>query len=93
MNIITNAVAPMDEITLDGVNGLTVASRPDGEARSGIPAHSFDTEAMAAAIDRLASEEELRTKLADGAAKLRDGERAWEHTIRGFDSLLEMAAP
>ena len=90
---ITNAVAPMDEITLDGVNGLTVASRPDGEARSGIPAHSFDTKAMAAAIDRLASEDALRAKLADGATELRDGERAWEHTVRGFASLLEMAAP
>ncbi|HYH60437.1 MAG TPA: glycosyltransferase [Solirubrobacterales bacterium] len=90
---ITNAVAPMDEITLDGANGLTVPSRPDGEAKSGIPAHAFDTEAMAAAITRLAEDDALRAELAAGAAELRDGGRAWEHTVRGFDALLELAAP
>ncbi len=34
---ITNAVAPMNEITLDGKNGLTIPSIPVGEAKLGHP--------------------------------------------------------
>ena len=83
----------MNEITRDGENGLLVPSTPDGTARSGIPAHAFDPAAMAAAIDRLAEDDALRTGLSEGARALREGERAWEHTVRGFGSLLEMAAP
>jgi glycosyltransferase involved in cell wall biosynthesis len=90
---ITNDVAPMNEITRDGENGLLVSSTPDGTARSGIAAHAFDPAAMAAAIDRLAEDGALRAALASGAADLRDGERAWKHTVRGFESLLEMATP
>jgi glycosyltransferase involved in cell wall biosynthesis len=89
---ITNDVAPMNEITRHEENGLLVASTPDGEAKSGIPAYAFDPQAMAAAIDRLAEEDDLRAELAEGARALRDGERAWENTVRGFGSLLEMAA-
>ena len=89
---ITNDVAPMNEITHHEENGLLVPSTPDGTARSGIPAHAFDTVAMAAAIDRLAEDDELRADLSAGAAALREGERAWENTVRGFDSLLELAA-
>ena len=48
---------------------------------------------MAAAIDRLAEDDALRAELAAGAARLRDGDRAWEHTVRGFEALLELAAP
>ncbi|MEJ7875624.1 MAG: glycosyltransferase [Solirubrobacterales bacterium] len=89
---ITNDVAPMNEITSDEVNGLLVPSVPDGTARSGIPAHAFDPAAMAAAIDRLAEDGGLRAQLSAGAIELRNGERAWEHTVRGFEALLEMAA-
>jgi len=89
---ITNDVAPMNEITRNEANGLLVASQADGTARSGIPAHAFDPAAMAAAIDRLTEDDELRMNLAAGAEELRDGERAWEHTVRGFEALLEMAA-
>ena len=35
----------------------------------------------------------LRADLSAGAAALREGERAWENTVRGFGSLLELAAP
>ena len=90
---ITNDVAPMNEITREGENGLLVRSMPDGTARSGITAHAFDPGAMAAAIDRLAEDDELRARLSAGARDLRDGERAWESTVRGFEALLEMAAP
>jgi glycosyltransferase involved in cell wall biosynthesis len=89
---ITNDVAPMNEITSHEETGLLVASAPDGTARSGIPAHAFDTAAMAAAIERLAEDDELRADLSAGAAALREGERAWEHTVHGFGSLLELAA-
>lgn len=89
---ITNDAAPMNEITHHEVNGLLVASNADGTARSGIPAHAFDPAAMAAAIDRLAEDDDLRARLGAGAEELRDGERAWEHTVRGFEALLEMAA-
>lgn len=87
---ITNDVAPMNEITHHERNGLLVASSPDGSARSGIAAHAFDPGAMAAAIDRLAADDELRLRLAAGARELRAGERSWEHTVRGFEALLEM---
>ena len=90
---ITNDVAPMNEITRHEENGLLVRSTPDGTARSGIPAYAFDPAAMAAAIDRLADDDELRADLSAGAAALREGERAWENTVRGFGSLLELAAP
>jgi glycosyltransferase involved in cell wall biosynthesis len=90
---ITNDVAPMNEITRDEENGLLVRSEPDGTARSGIPAHAFDPAAMAAAIDRLADDDDLRADLSAGAAALREGERAWENTVSGFGSLLELAAP
>ncbi len=87
---ITNDVAPMNEITAHEVSGLLVASRPDGEARSGIPAHAFDEEAMAEAIDRLAEDDDLRARLAAGARELRDSDRSWSNTVRGFESLLEL---
>ena len=90
---ITNDVAPMNEITRHEENGLLVRSTPDGTARSGIPANAFDPAAMAAAIDRLAEDDDLRADLSAGAAALREGERAWENTVRGFGSLLELAAP
>ena len=87
---ITNDTAPMNEITIHGRNGLLVSSRPDGEARSGIPAHAFETEAMAGAIERLAADDGLRAQLAAGARELRDTGRAWSNTLRGFESLLEL---
>jgi 1,2-diacylglycerol 3-alpha-glucosyltransferase len=90
---ITNDVAPMNEITIHERNGLLVRSHPDGEAKSGIPAHAFDPDAMADAIDRLAEDDELRGRLAAGARELREGERAWENTVRGFEALLEMPTP
>ncbi len=90
---ITNDVAPMNEITRHEENGLLVRSKPDGTARSGIPAHAFDAAGMASAIDRLADDDNLRADLSAGAAALREGERSWDNTLRGFEALLELAAP
>ena len=53
MPSITNDSPPMNEIVLDGVNGICVDSVPWGEAGSGIPAFDPDFEQLTAAIERL----------------------------------------
>jgi glycosyltransferase involved in cell wall biosynthesis len=85
---ITNDAPPMNEAIRDGVNGLLVGGRVDGEARSGIPAISPDVGELTGAIERLA-DDELRSELAAGARRVRDEERRWEDTVRGIGELLE----
>jgi len=87
---ITNDAPPMNEATKDGVNGLLVASHRVGEAKSGIPALDPDIDELAAAIERLADDEE-RTRLAEGARRVRDTERRWEATVEGIGALLATA--
>lgn len=89
---ITNDIAPMNEITVDGRNGLLVPAHPDGTVRSGITAHAFDPPDLALAIDRLAEDDELRAGLTAGACEVRDTERSWDQTVRGLGALLEQAA-
>ncbi len=84
---ITNDNAPMNEVVLDDVNGVLVGAEADGTARSGIPAWTPDVDDLAAAIQRLADDDE-RDRLAAGARELRDGERAWSRTIDGYRELL-----
>jgi 1,2-diacylglycerol 3-alpha-glucosyltransferase len=91
MPVITNDKPPMDEAVHDGVNGLLVASHPDGTAKSGIPAYSPDPAALAEAIERLA-DPGLRAELAEGARRVRDGERRWERTVEGLAGVLERVA-
>ena len=81
----------MNEAVHDGVNGLLVASHPNGTARSGIPAVDADAGALSAAIERLA-DDGTRAELAAGAVRVRDSERRWEGTVRGFGELLERLA-
>ncbi|MGH2986600.1 MAG: glycosyltransferase [Solirubrobacterales bacterium] len=88
---ITNDAPPMNEAVNDGVNGLLVASHPRGTAKSGIPALDPDVGALTAAIERLADDAE-RARLARGARRVRDTERRWEDTVRGFGELLERVA-
>ncbi len=88
MPAITNDAPPMNEAVHDGVNGVLVGSHPDGEARSGIPALTPDVEELAAAIERLADDEE-RSRLAAGALEVRDRERRWEDTVRGIGELID----
>jgi 1,2-diacylglycerol 3-alpha-glucosyltransferase len=87
MPSITNDSPPMNEVVLDGVNGICVDSVPWGEAGSGIPAFDPDFEQLTAAIERLGDPAE-RQPLADGALELRNGARSWQHTIDGLEQLL-----
>jgi 1,2-diacylglycerol 3-alpha-glucosyltransferase len=91
MPAITNDAPPMNEAIHHDVNGLLVESRPDGEARSGIPAVTPDLDGLAAAIERLADDDE-RARLAAGAREIRDTERRWELTVQGIGEILDRVA-
>ncbi len=91
MPAVTTDAPPMNEAIHDGVNGLLVGSHQVGTARSGIPALDPDVDDLRAAIERLA-EPETRAELAEGARRVRDTERRWEETLRGFAALLERVA-
>lgn len=84
---ITNDSPPMNEVVLDGVNGICVDSVPWGQAGSGIPAFDPDFEQLTAAIQRLGDAAE-RERLAAGAVRLRENERSWERTVEGLEELL-----
>ena len=87
MPSITNDSPPMNEVVLDGVNGICVDSVPWGQAGSGIPAFDPDFEQLTAAIQRLGDAAE-RERLAAGAVRLRENERSWERTVEGLEELL-----
>ncbi len=87
MPTITNDDPPMNEVIADGENGLLVPSHPDGEARSGIPARRPDTDALAAAIERLGNRETL-AELREGTIACRERFR-WERTVAALGELLE----
>ena len=89
--VITNDAPPMNEPIHHEVNGLLVASHRTGSAKSGIPAVDPDRAALTAAIERLADDGERR-RLVEGAQRVRDTERRWEDTVRGFGELLERVA-
>jgi glycosyltransferase involved in cell wall biosynthesis len=91
MPSITNDAPPMNEAIRDGVNGALVASHANGTAKSGIAALDPDPGALRAAIERLADDGE-RAELANGARRVRDTERRWADTVRGFGELLERVA-
>jgi glycosyltransferase involved in cell wall biosynthesis len=88
---ITNDAPPMNEAIHDDVNGVLVGGRPNGTAKSGIPALDPDPGDLAAAIERLADDEQ-RGRLAEGALRVRDSERRWNDTVRGIGSLLDSVA-
>ena len=70
MPTIANDDPPMNEVVVDGVNGILVPSHPDGTARSGIPARRPDPDALTAAIERIAEPGELaRRRAGAGAAR------------------------
>ncbi len=90
MPVITNDNPPMNEIVKDGVNGLLVRGRPNGEAKSGIPAFDPNVRDMKKAIAKV-RDPELRARLRQGA--LAERERLdWRHTVEGYARLVELVA-
>ena len=85
--VITNDNPPMNEVIVDGVNGLLVPGVPDGHApRSGIPAFAPDVPALSAAIEQIA-DDGVRAELADGARRRR-AELSWERTTADLAALV-----
>lgn len=84
--IVTNDNPPMNEIVIDGRNGLLVPGIADGRTRSGIPAYRPDVTALTNAIERL-RDPDLRAQLAAGARDRR-AELDWSHTVADLDRLV-----
>lgn len=84
--VISNDNPPMNEVVIDGLNGILVPGVPDGQARSGIPAYRPDVPALTAAIERL-RDPATRARLRAGAAERRR-ELDWGHTVADLDVLL-----
>ncbi len=90
MPVITNDNPPMNEVVKDGVNGILVKARPNGQAKSGIPSVDPSVRQMKRAIGRM-RDPELRAQLRDGA--LAERERLdWRHTVAGYARLIEMVS-
>jgi 1,2-diacylglycerol 3-alpha-glucosyltransferase len=84
---VVNDTPPMNELIRNGENGLLVRGIPDGQAKSGIPAYTVDSEELSAAIERL-GDPELRRHLAAGALASRE-DWSWERTTDDLRRLLE----
>ena len=85
--IVTNDNPPMNEVVIDGMNGLLVPGVRDGNApRSGIAAYAPDIVALTAAIERIA-DDGLRAELAAGARRRRE-ELSWDHTRADLGELV-----
>ena len=84
--VITNDNPPMNEVVRDGENGLLVASRRSGRAKSGIPAYVPKVRSLRDAI-RSAAEpgrlEELRAGVVAARERL-----AWANTVGDYRDLL-----
>ncbi len=84
--VITNDAPPMNEVIRDGDNGLLVASRRRGRAKSGIAAYGTSVRGLAAAIERVAEPGRLEA-LRRGVAGARE-RLAWEHTVADYGELV-----
>lgn len=84
--VITNDNPPMNEVVRDGENGLLVAARRRGKAKSGIPAYAPKVRSLRDAI-RAAAEpgrlEELRAGVTASRERL-----AWANTVADYRALL-----
>lgn len=90
--ILTNDNPPMNEVVVDGVNGILIPGVPDGHApRSGIPAFKPHVARLTAAIERLA-DDDLRAELAAGARRRRE-ELSWDLTTADLADLLALVTP
>jgi len=87
---ITNDSPPMNEVVVDGKNGILVPDHQDDTAPSGIPSMKPDVAGLTAAIERMADPEE-RARLAAGARESR-AELSWDRTVEDYDALIRRAA-
>lgn len=84
--VITNDDPPMNEVVVDGDNGLLVTSRRQGRARSGIPAYAPSVRGLAAAMRELAEPARL-DQLRDGVAQARE-RLSWDRTVADYADLV-----
>ncbi len=85
--IVTNDNPPMNELVVDGENGILVDGIEIEPAKSGIPAYDPDVGELREAIERLADDGE-RERLAAGARVARERLR-WERTVEDLGALLD----
>ena len=88
--VITNDAPPMNEVIADGDNGLLIASRRRGRARSGIPAYATSVRGLAGALERVAEPGQLAA-LREGVARARE-RLAWSHTVADYGELIDRFA-
>ncbi len=86
MPIITNDDPPMNEVVIDGQNGLLVRSKADGTADSGIPAFTPDVKDLARAIERIADRAQLERLSAGAVAS--QATWSWRHTVDGLGAMI-----
>ena len=85
--VITNDNPPMNEVVVDGENGLLVPGVPAEESSpSGIPSWDPDVGALTAAIERM-GDEGVRAELAEGAARARE-RLSWDNTLADLRTLM-----
>ena len=88
MPMIGMRVPPIDEVAIDGLNAVNVASRLLGRRRdAGTPAHEPDIDSLASAFVELA-DTCRRADLARGARARRDA-LPWSATVTAIGELLE----
>ena len=83
MPIITNDDPPMNEVVTDGLNGILIASHPEGTTRSGIDSKDPDVDDMARAIEAIC-DDALRAKLSAGALEVRE-RLPWSRTVEDLE--------
>ncbi len=84
--VITNDAPPMNGVIRDGDNGLLIASRRRGRAKSGIPAYATSVRRLAGALREVADPGRL-DELRAGVARARE-RLAWEHTVADYEELV-----
>ena len=85
--VITNDNPPMNEVIADGDNGLLVAGRRRGRARSGIPAYLPSVRGLAGAIRETLDPGRL-AELRAGVARARE-RLSWERTVSDYEAVIE----
>ena len=84
--LVVNDLPPMNEIVVDGRNGIVVRGQISGATNSGAEIHEVSVNELAAAMAR-ACDPTLRQDLRDGAVKRR-AELDWNTTVQALADLL-----